>query len=1047
MMRKTLLPLARAARGSIAAVIFLAALPAWAQEEPEATAPAEAEAAPAEAAPAEGEAPADATGAADVAPADAAAEAGTATDTIPVQPTDGGDATAAADGATKLDTVEVTGSRIKRTDYETAQPVLVVRREDIERTGLSSIGDLLQDLAVAGSALNTSINNGGTGAIEIDLRNLGSGRVLVLVNGHRWVNGLRALGTNAVDLTTVPISLVERIEVLKDGASAVYGSDAIAGVVNIITRKDFQGAEFRTYLGNALEGNGLTQSHNVSFGNVSGDTGLFLDLSFVRQDGIFLADTEMFKTNIPGTGTSRGSGSSAQGRFVFAPNAANRSALSAIDPASCSTLLGGVLCDVSLNVGADGQDITNYHAYGVADNYETSVDNYLVTPNERTSLFGQVTHQLTPDIRMSSELLYNLRRSRQSLAPMPIQVGDLVAFPPFGPVYVDRTNIYNPFDQDIGRAAGGVPLAEGFGAALRRDIEGGRRVFRQEVDTLRGGLALNGALDMAARLLNWEVGYSYGESKSTDTSNGLLNMNRVAKALGPDLDCTNDPENQCVPLNLFGSGTITQQMLDYILYTGTSTTRQDVNDVYGNFSIDLVDFGTGMVSMAFGAEYRDEGYVNTPDPLVSQGISSTNRAKPTGGGYDVKEAFLEFAIPLASGLQWVDALDLSVAGRTSDYGAYGKADTYKLGLRHKPIKDLLLRSTYSTAFRAPSVGELFLGNSDSFSGAIDPCESGGHNDAAVENCFTQDGLPPTIVQLLPQILDVFQGNQRLEPEDAKTLTAGFVYSPEYLPDFNFYFDWYRIEVDNYITIPGAQYILDACYGTTTDQGQRRYCDQVRRDPVSGQVTEVLDPFLNFAELETEGFDITIDYLLPWFRDYGVFKVLADGTYLTKYNITSFAPDGTPIVDEYAGTHQPFTAFPRIRSTAALDWGMGNWNASWTIRYVHHITEPCVDGLTPSLHDLGLCSDPDPNYVPDDTTTPVLDETEDASTNQLSEKFYNNVLVGYMFTDYATKLEFGINNVLDQDPDVSYLFSPVYGYEPTMYEAPGRFPFIRLHKTF
>jgi iron complex outermembrane recepter protein len=1021
------------AAGLVAALTFIPVAAGFAQDE---TPPAE-EAPPAAEAPAES-APDEA------APAEAQVPVEAPPETIPVQTSE---ATAAPEG-TQLDKIQVTGSRIKRTDYETAHPVLVVTREDIDRTGLSSIGDLLQDLAPAGSALGTTFNNGGTGAIEVDLRNLGSNRVLVLVNGHRWVNGLRSLGTNVVDLTTVPISVVERIEVLKDGASAIYGSDAVAGVINIITRKDFQGAEFRTYFAGYDQGDGLTQSHALSFGSVTGDTNLFVDLSFTRQDGIYTDARKQFRDNIPGTGKTRGSGTTEQGRFIFSPTPANEAALSALDPDACTSFVPLNLCDVTTALGADGQSIPNYVHYTSDYSYNVAGDNYFVTPNERTALYGQILHKLTPDIEFTSELLYNLRRSRQALAPMPIQVGDLVAFPPFGPVYVSATNVYNPFDQDIGRGSGGAPLAPGFGAALRRNVEGGQRIFRQDVDTLRGGANFSGLFDTLGRTLDWDAGYSYGESKGVDSSDGLLNMNRVRMALGPDVDCQNDPEGACVPLDLFGSGTITPAMLDYIMYEGSGATRQVMRDAYANLSSDLFDPGTGMITAALGVEYREERYESIPDPLVQQGISSTNRAKPTRGGYDVKEAYFELAVPLVAERPWIDALDLSLAGRHSDYSRYGTADTGKIGLRYKPIDDLLVRSTYSTSFRAPSVGELFLGNSDSFSGAIDPCSADARatNPTADTNCGA-DGVPNTVVQLLPQILDVFQGNQALKPEKATTLTAGIVWSPTFIPDFNLYLDWYRIGLDNYITIPGAQYLLDACYTASTDPGRRRYCDQIQRDPISGQVTQIFDPYLNFARLETEGIDVTADYVLPWFRSLGRFKVLADSAYLTGYEIHSEAPDGSKIVDYFAGTHGFFTAYPRLRANAALDWTLDNWSASWSVRYVRAVTEPCVDGLEPSLRDMGLCSKPDPNVAVDDPAT-VEDETDpDESENELKSAFYHNVRAGYQLPQWNSKVEVGVNNLFDLDPSPSYVFSPVYGYEPTMYEVPGRFLYVRLQKSF
>ncbi|MDX1606642.1 MAG: TonB-dependent receptor plug domain-containing protein, partial [Candidatus Competibacterales bacterium] len=224
--------------------------------------------------------------------------------------------------AVSLSKIAVTGSRIKRTDYETANPILTVDRDMIERSGVTSLGDLLQDLPVAGGALGKGFNNGGTGAIEIDLRNLGSQRVLVLVNGRRWVNGLRSLSTSSVDLTTIPVSIVERIDVLKDGASTTYGSDAIAGVVNIITRDDFDGLELRGQYGQFDEGDGETQGLTASWGRVFGQTSVFVDLNYADEGEVFAGDRAISRVPTFGTGNSRGSLGTPQGTFVWVPDPA-----------------------------------------------------------------------------------------------------------------------------------------------------------------------------------------------------------------------------------------------------------------------------------------------------------------------------------------------------------------------------------------------------------------------------------------------------------------------------------------------------------------------------------------------------------------------------------------------------------------------------------------------------------------------------------------------------------------------------------------------------
>jgi iron complex outermembrane receptor protein len=1087
MIRISPLPLRRAARHLISCTILLGLglSPALqAQDPPAEDAPA-AETAPADAAPVGESAPAEGAAAAEAAPAEGAAPAEAASIPVPGEaPAEEAAAAPAGEGGTQLDTIEVTGSRIKRTDFETAQPVLVIRREDIDRTGLTSIGDLLQDLPNAGAAINTAFNGFvDVGGVEVDLRNLGSNRVLVLVNGHRWVNGLRSLGTSIVDLSTIPLSIIERIEVLKDGASAIYGSDAVAGVVNIITRKDYSGAEVRSYVaGYAEYGDGLTHAHNISAGSVMDKTQLFIDLSYTQQREVFNGDRELTQYPTFGTGVSRGSGNTPQGKFTFIPTPATQSALVAADPNACPGLVdsgedlpigGGVdvgavpLCIVMPNEGTAGTAITDFRRFNnVTDPYNFAPENYLSTPYQQSSLFAQLGHQLTDSISFNSELFYNTRRSVQRAAHMPILLGDLAGVPPFSTVYIDKTNIYNIFAQNVGRPDDpNVPLGPGSGAVQRRPLEYGPRLFTQVVDTMRAGFAFSGPLELNFgefnRLLSWELGYSYGESREDETLQGLFNEERVKKALGPNIDCVNSTDN-CVPLNLFGGqgvdgrGTITREMLDYISYTGVGNTRQLMRDTYLNVSTEAFNLPTGPVGLALGIELRDEFYQQTPDPLVAAGISSNNNSQPTAGGYDSLEYYAELAIPVVRDLPFAQEIDLSLAGRSSDYAGFGSAETGKAGLRWKPIDDLLVRGTFSTAFRAPSVGELFLGDADSFPGLVDPCSSDIRADDPERNTNcgpTGDNVPATNVQVIAQLLEKFQGNQNLKPETAETFTAGFVYSPAQIPDLNLYVDYYSIKVDDYITVLGGQFILDACY----DEAERSYCHLVNRDPGTGVIEYVENPFLNISRLETSGIDFTADYLLPWGKDLGNFKLLFDSTCLTQFDFYNPTTTGGETIEEsfLPGRHAGFGPFPRFKANGALDWKQGNWNASWAIRYIHHMKEPCnvdTDIFDPDLYQLGLCSDPKPPVeVADDPGTPDTDEslasTPDLSENELKATFYHNVQLGYAIPNWNTSLTFGVNNLFDQDPPPSYAFVQSPSWDFTAYEAPGRFPYLRLQKNF
>ena len=290
----------------------------------------------------------------------------------------------------ELDRIEVTGSRIKRADIESASPVFVIQRDEIERTGLTSVGDLLQDLPIAGSALNTQFNNGGNGETRLDLRNLGSNRLLVLVNGRRMVTNLGG----SVDLNNIPVAIIKRIEILKDGASAIYGSDAISGVVNIITRDDFEGMQANAYFGQfQSENDGEIQAYDFSIGTTSDRGSVFFSASYTKNEAVFAGDRAISAEPQFGTGTAFGSFGTPQG--VIAASVVLGGATLTTDPGADVETLGAAAfrpADVSSSAPGSGLDRFNF-----------APDNYLLTPQERTNIFTQGTYDVTDDVRLSAE--------------------------------------------------------------------------------------------------------------------------------------------------------------------------------------------------------------------------------------------------------------------------------------------------------------------------------------------------------------------------------------------------------------------------------------------------------------------------------------------------------------------------------------------------------------------------------------------------------------------------------------------------------------------
>jgi iron complex outermembrane receptor protein len=397
--------------------------------------------------------------------------------------------------AEKLETIEVVGSRIKRTDVETSQPVFVLERQDLQRTGLTSIGDILQHIATNGATLNTTFNNGGTGETRINLRDLGSQRTLVLVNGRRWVTGASLAGVGgSVDLNTIPVSIVERVEVLKDGASSIYGSDAIAGVVNITTRQTYDGAEASGYLGENEEGDGRIESYDFTIGANSEKANVVVNLSYVKQEPIFAGDREISATptaNIPGNNSNVNASSSTPfGRFF----------------------IDGVPGSLTFDPTTGGYKPYN----GNVDGFNFAPDNYLQTPQERTALYVQARYNLTDSITFRTEALYNQRRSALQLAASPLTLGAAFGIP----IAIEPGQEFNPFTGVLNRVQ-------------YRPTNEFPRLFASDVDTFHFGGGFEGQFGLFDRNWSWDANYSYSLNETNNVTNGLVNIPNLIAGCSP----------------------------------------------------------------------------------------------------------------------------------------------------------------------------------------------------------------------------------------------------------------------------------------------------------------------------------------------------------------------------------------------------------------------------------------------------------------------------------------------------------------------------------
>ena len=627
--------------------------------------------------------------------------------------------------ATTLDTVTVTGTRIKQTNAVTAQPVFVLDRQKIEQTGVQSVGEILQQLTASGKALNAKFNSSGNfgypsdgggigaGSAQVDLRNLGSKRVLVLVDGVRWVNESSASGVSgSADVNTIPLAIVERIEVLEDGASAIYGSDAIAGVVNIITRKTFDGAEAHAYFGQYEDGGDTTEA-SLTLGGSGERWSAVFGASYYEQKSISSGSWDQSSFPTPGTGVRGGSSGTPQGRFIFC------------DPSRPTTGVGGCdaatenYYDITLNNGTtvpvfdpNNPNGGTYNQFDGSDRFNFAPFNLLLTPTKRKGLFTSLSYDLTDNTRLRIKALYNNRTSTNQAAPEPIFVGPFAGTGGIADtISISAANPFNPFGIDL-------DADSNFGFITKRPLEVGPRIFEQDVDTIYFNIGLDGIFSLGDRSFSWDVNAMHSENKAQQVFYNGYNVAKLKLALGDPAICALVPG--CTPLDLFGGQgrPFTQDMIDYIRTTQIDSSKQTLDLASANVTGDLFAIGDRSAAFAAGVEYRKYRGEFNPDPLRQSGESQDSFAAPVDETYDVSEIYSEFNFPVLA------SLDLTAAIRYSDYSTFGDATTGKAGFRWQPVEDLVIRGTYSEGFRAPNLGELF-GLTQFGATLVDPCGSTG----------------------------------------------------------------------------------------------------------------------------------------------------------------------------------------------------------------------------------------------------------------------------------------------------------------------------------
>ena len=790
---------------------------------------------------------------------------------------------AVAQEEAKVERIAVTGSRIQRSDMETASPVTVIDAASIRSEGFTSVDELLQaQTSMAGAAVGSSTNNGADGVAQVDLRGMGSQRTLVLLNGRRMVNS--GSGANSsVDLNSIPVAMIARVEILKDGASAVYGSDAIAGVVNIITKKDFDGFQLDVLGGMSDKGDGENGEVSALYG-FNTDTGNYtFGAAYSDRRGVVQSDRDW----------------TTPGNSSFIPTGS----------------LNGQVKDENGNwVARD-------------TGYDYTQDSFYQTPSKRYSLFANMTQELGDDVVLTGDFLYTKRKSNQQLAPQPanlqLDVCGEDGVDPLKCITLDQSMV----------DAGIKPDDKGELNYRRRMNDVGPRIYSQDTDTWRISAGLEGSLDINTGM-NWDVSYTYGNNKADTSVDNSINANLMTDAIyaNPDLWFSGDPITD-------------QDLLNAVSYNEQADGGNEQHALSAGLNGELFELDAGAVAFAIGAEYRYEsGYFN-PDPIVVAGESTAAQQDPTDGSYSVISVFQEVSVPFTEKLTGEFAL------RFDDYSTFGNASTWKIGLTYEATDDLMLRTVAATGFRAPSVSELYGGNSGSFDYLVDPWGN------------SQD----------QQILVNRTSDENLKPEESESYTAGLVYSPSYVDGMSLTVDYWRFKVTNAIARLDTQAGLNACYADPSSSS----CETFNIGP-NGDLDNLTNSLTNVGFQDTSGIDFNLAYSfealsLDW-------TISNDTTYLLNFEQDN---------EDYTGTIDGnFGAYAQVRNNFSIKAAQGDWSVMYFNRYIGEMDDHYTD------------------YDENDDPFAALSKAESV--------LYHNISGTYHLNDEIT-FSAGVKNFTDEEP--------------------------------
>ncbi|AGG87579.1 outer membrane receptor for ferrienterochelin and colicins [Rhodanobacter denitrificans] len=902
--------------------------------------------------------------------------------------------------AKNLEAVVVTGSLIRRVDVETASPVVTLDRATISNSGKPVLGDVLQQMpSISGNATNPQNNsNGGgvasplleagDGASRVSLRGLGISRTLVLVNGQRMSNP---------DINLIPPDMIEKVDVLAEGASTVYGSDAIGGVVNFILRKDFKGAQFSLNDGISSHGDAQRRGFNLTGGMTGEHYSIAAGLDYNKYDATLGARRKFSKQQLylsSGSVIPAGSSSIPTGRIQV--------------PASIASQYGCTLnssgyAQVTLATG-NGSSLGDYRCRLGSDTFNYAALNYIQTAQKRTNGFVLGSYDFTDNLTGFVNAFYNHTVSSGQDAPSPVGTGD--------GLIISSSNPINPFG--ITFSQNPVPGDPNSGYNFQTRLTGaGTRVHSYTTDTSQINAGLRGNFGQESSW-NWDASINYSHTKRDQRDSNEVDIPSLQAAV----DAGANIFDQANAGNVLSTGVKTP------IYIYTQSTKQAQFDANG----ELWDLPAGAVQLSAGALYRKQ-FMNytVSDFAVLDPTTTTCQilqeacGSPGRGSFNVKEVYAETLIPLLSDQPWAHSLNLDLGVRSSNYSTTGTTTNGKIAIEWRPVADLLVRGTISQVFRAPNLNELYDGRTLVQPNLNDPCVGRTAADLAAHPAACQF-VPVNWAGNSPAQVNTFYSGAStvgatLKPEKGKSINLGLVYDPDWLPGVSTSLDFWHIYLRDTLTAIQADTVVSSCYNNNASP----YCSFIHREDNTsrqpGQVFLINTPVVNLGTLSTTGIDYTLRYKIPHFDlgsvDPGNFRAGLSTSYTSTYKVNATPGEPNTKTVNYAGTLSPqFGNISRWRGTVTLNWDKGNWNAQWQSRYINKLTALNADAAIAGVN------------IP------------------MASVIYHSIQLGYAVPSIHTRFDVGVDNLSNKLPPLVYQNGANYNVDTATYDVLGRYYWAR-----